>query len=531
MSLGGSIDDVSVVDVLQFIHMSGRTGRLLVKHQTGLAAVEFVNGNIVFARSPGSRPIGEILVEAGVVTSEELARLVTLQAGSDPRLPLGRLVVESGRIEADALAGHVREQIQAAVLELVGWTSGQFQFHQNAGDAPDDVKVDVEDVLPLVGMNTQFFLLEALRLVDERTKHVDTLVPAPVQASLDLPEASIRPSAARPDLDTASAPGGATGPVSPSVLTVGLDSGLLEIVRDSVRAIAARWRGHVPTREVEDALLGARAWPASLILIWRLRGPTTERERLLSLLAQVRQRHPGWTTVLLVTGGTDAVTAAYECGAQAVLPLSASTGAVDPALAAALRSVLHRACLDLAQQATAEARETRAWVEARRMTLGLTKALQHATVSLELMRVAAAVLDRAVLLLAKRRELVGLGAFGLTRDGQAMGDVMRGLTVPLADDSLAARALSEGRAIVGAPRSLGLGDVFFSVAGEPGANRAVLVPLIGPSKTIGLLYGDNGALAEPIRGVHAVELAAAHAGLAFENALLRRRLERTPASA
>jgi hypothetical protein len=55
----------------------------------------------------------------------------------------------------------------------------------------------------------------------------------------------------------------------------------------------------------------------------------------------------------------------------------------------------------------------------------------------------------------------------------------------------------------------------------------VLIALVSPTRPIGLLYGDNGRLTEPLRGVQAVEFAASQAGLAYENALLRLRLERT----
>jgi hypothetical protein len=141
------------------------------------------------------------------------------------------------------------------------------------------------------------------------------------------------------------------------------------------------------------------------------------------------------------------------------------------------------------------------------------------------MRIAANALDRATLFLARDNELIGLGAFGLTVSGKPMAESLRGLALQVGPDTLLSRSISERTAFMGPTRDLGLGQLFFDIAGRPVHDRAVLIPLVGPSKTIGVLYGDNGLINGPIRSIHAVEIAAAQAGIAYENVLLRLRLD------
>jgi hypothetical protein len=147
------------------------------------------------------------------------------------------------------------------------------------------------------------------------------------------------------------------------------------------------------------------------------------------------------------------------------------------------------------------------------------------------MRVAANALDRATLFLAKDDDLIGLGAFGLTTGGKPMAESLRGLALKVTPATLLARSLTERTAFMGPTRDLGLGQLFFDIAGRPAHDRGVLIPLVGPSKTIGVLYGDNGLINGPIRSIHAVEIAAAQAGIAYENVLLRLRLDNSRARA
>src|SRR2546426_939933 len=65
MSLSGNIEDVSVADALQFIHLGGRTGTLTLNCGEAKAGIGFHQGRIVNAWAPGGKRLGELLIEAG----------------------------------------------------------------------------------------------------------------------------------------------------------------------------------------------------------------------------------------------------------------------------------------------------------------------------------------------------------------------------------------------------------------------------------------------------------------------------------
>ena len=49
MSLSGNLEDVSVADALQFIHLGGRTGTLTLSRGEDTAEVGFYQGRVVSA--------------------------------------------------------------------------------------------------------------------------------------------------------------------------------------------------------------------------------------------------------------------------------------------------------------------------------------------------------------------------------------------------------------------------------------------------------------------------------------------------
>lgn len=535
MALRGNLDDVPVVDVLQFIHLSGKSGTLVMNAGARSALIEFADGNIVYARAPSSRTLGRMLVERQIVSESDVTRLLDSQRAAPEQPPLGRLIVDEGLATFEELADCVRKQIEEAMLEIALWKSGEFQFHQSRIETVDSIRVDVEDLLPAVALNTQFFLLEAMRLVDERVRETPTPPTSPgivVPGGTHLPPAPIDPQRPRPPaiwaeptLPPLHAQGNGLRGQSAGIMPVGLDQPTLEIFAEKLAAHGYPILGHVPTRFVHNQFLGERRWPGSMVLLWRVRGGERgQADETLSLLTDTLRAHPGWTILTLVSGDVDLVARCYQAGARIAIPIR-SKGPPSDILIDAVEAIVERIWRDNRKEADAHAAEMRAWLAATRLTSDMHHAVQRSSVALELMRVAAQVLDRAVLFLAKGDSLIGLGAFGRTANGRPMAEAMRGLALDIQPDTPLARGLVEGTAHVGAPSGFGLGQVFFELAGEPALNRGVLIPLVGPGRAIGVLYGDNGSLASPLRGVHTVELAAAQAALAYENAILRRRLD------
>jgi GAF domain-containing protein len=162
----------------------------------------------------------------------------------------------------------------------------------------------------------------------------------------------------------------------------------------------------------------------------------------------------------------------------------------------------------------------------RRVLGDLRSGLLSATVSLNLMTIVADSVERAVLFVQQGEQLVALGAFGTTSAGKPLAGITRGLSLRLEAASALSRAIAEGHAFTldyddgELPAELG------KILDRPRSGQGVFFPVLGARRSIGLIYADNGRRTASVQDVELMELATAQVGLAFENELLRRQLER-----
>ena len=71
----------------------------------------------------------------------------------------------------------------------------------------------------------------------------------------------------------------------------------------------------------------------------------------------------------------------------------------------------------------------------------------------------------------------------------------------------------------------GLPDTFTRVVGKPRSGQCAVFPVMGGQRVIAVVYADNGPSNRAIEELDILELAAAQAGLALENELLRRQAQ------
>lgn len=556
MALRGSLDDVPIVDVLQFVHLSGKSGVLQLTSPEGQGRIELSRGNVVFAQAPGGRTIGELLAAEGAVSAEAVARALAAQQRQQERgthRPLGQLLMESGAVTREALEACVRKQIQDAMLQLAGWSTGEFHFGQDFPPAPDDIRFELGTVLPELTVNTQFLLLEAARMSDERADsearsgagpaeagsgsgdddastrgRILSRDPRTPQVAVELEPLRVTPPPPRVFAETPPPEG---SPLElPPTSTRNDALALVGFERESWPALvrglkALRWPvlGHAPVSKAVEAVDAQGRLAGTRLLLWRVRSDSRhafEPQRR-ALEGVQRLPRPPVQIVLAENLRSAEVAELYGAGARVVLPID---GLPPEGLPPGLATVLGQLRRERQRAESAQAAELRAWLHAKRVTSGMQQALQRANIALEFMRVAASSLERAVLFLKKGDELIGLGAFGTTGTGRPMADALRGLALRVPADGKMANALRGRRPLVAPPDDLGLVPLFFDIAGRPSTDSATLVPLSGPSRTIALLYGDNGPVKRPIGNLHPLEIAAGHAGIAYENALLRLKL-------
>jgi hypothetical protein len=150
-------------------------------------------------------------------------------------------------------------------------------------------------------------------------------------------------------------------------------------------------------------------------------------------------------------------------------------------------------------------------------------------ISAAMLRHVAETFDRCVLFLARRVDLLGLGAFGLGSGPDAPGEqtplspAALKLKVPIVQGSIVHVATSGAGLVRGTSDDPVLQEHLYARIGAPASPQVVLLPLRAGIKTAALIYADFGArVAAPV-DTDALEILAEHAGMALELALSRAR--------
>jgi hypothetical protein len=147
----------------------------------------------------------------------------------------------------------------------------------------------------------------------------------------------------------------------------------------------------------------------------------------------------------------------------------------------------------------------------------------RAETTVGLLRRAAAVVVRGLLLVVRGDEVHGAGQFGLEGSGDP-DDVARRLRLPLGEPSAIAEAVKRRESWRGPLGATPANDELVRLLGGPRPSEAVVVPMLIREGVGLVLYGDNGTALGPIGPVEDLEWALLEAGLSMERDLLEARL-------
>jgi len=172
MSLTGDLEHLPIVDVVQLIYSTRKSGTLSIKSQKGESHLVFSDGYFVSANHlNNSVRIGQILIENNVLTHELLDRalLEQKQAGS-ARKPLVATLIEQGVINREDAYKGLETLIEMTIVEVLTWTSGTFTMDVNKTDRSDEYRYFPEILQQEILMNAQGILMDALRIYDEKMR-------------------------------------------------------------------------------------------------------------------------------------------------------------------------------------------------------------------------------------------------------------------------------------------------------------------------------------------------------------------------
>jgi tetratricopeptide (TPR) repeat protein len=159
MAIEGALQDVSLADICQLLGMGMKTGCLSITDRSNFGYIYFQKGRVIYASVLNRRDrLGELLVRNHVITRSDLSTAMEQQSAHKGKR-LGEILVDVGALTEENLKRFVQLQIEEAVYHLFSWSQGSFHF--DTDQMPD------EEGIFLVSIPPEALLMEGARRVDE----------------------------------------------------------------------------------------------------------------------------------------------------------------------------------------------------------------------------------------------------------------------------------------------------------------------------------------------------------------------------
>lgn len=566
MSFDGDLEHLPIVDVIQLLHATGKSGTLTLKSAKGESQLVFLDGFVVSANHVNnSVRIGQIMLDMGLITKENLELALQEQrAAGAQRKPIIQTLIEGGMVQtSDAYKG-LEALIEMTIVEVLTWTKGTFSLDVTKSIVSDDYRYFPEKVKQEIHLNTQNLLMDALRIYDER-KRDGTLTPEAMfgTAESPLPEAPAGAdeiSAADLGLEELDelerripqhfAPLAQELPDTPASRLRDELSGIpaeeqQQLLR-YLEQLASRpeksgagtgvvlYTGDKVLRECVGAVCGASFLCATddpsqidavldqalsrerLPLLLADAGDCVEIAGLLALLQQRRERYPSLPIVVLAPPGDYGLFArVLGAGASAFLPRASRKERAESFIADTVES-----CRALGAYLEKRVEEPGPALlpRFRSSFLELSEQRDPPEVTFSLLRAVCGFFKRGVTLVVVRSELIAERAIGASDTGAVTSVKLR---IPTGDPNLYQRALDGGIYYGDADRAVR--ETMFPAIGAPASSRILLLPVRSFGRVIAVIYADFGPSAGADPQLQLLEILSLHAGLIIDNVLYRKR--------
>jgi CheY-like chemotaxis protein len=559
MSLTGNLEDLPLLDILQIVSFSKKTGYLTIRAEEGEGGIVFLDGLVVAAFTWDSLP-----VEPRVATLSEGAR--------------GKAI---------------RSRIEIALEQLIRLREGQFNFSLTAGPpkvvGQRDITLETLDY----GINPQELLLELARGMDEDRRDST----AAVEASFAQPEEEIGALAGDPEArkivamheaaasmpyppdyeegatipipafrfpppgpeeDVAAPPRSpaASSPKAPApirtILLVDDEEDIRKLLADRFRADgyvvveagdpeAAVKHGSRLGREKTAFLLvadlgmptsGGTSFHGGFEVVKRfgkmnLHPPVLMMTESLKPALHLRAKQMGVSSFVFKPGLAKLNPKQFEADMHAfakklladVLPKLTKPAAPLPRASSQPGAVP-------TPRAAPSAEEMAEQMSLLHRRLGELRGPGNANqIAMLVMKVAREFFERSILFLIKNGEARGLGGFGPAPKGLSLNLLAREVVIPLSEPSVFRDAVVSGQPFTGALPDGKWTKHLMGKVGRFQSNSVALFPLVTHRESIAVLLGDNPETGEEFRRLETLEMFIDQTGVALENAFLQRKIQ------
>ena len=146
MSIIGSLEDLSLADIIQVISGSQKTGILYVNSNEGRSSIVFKNGYVVSASKPDlANRLGQLVLKQNEISATDLEGCLNEQ--SQTGLLLGEILLKRKLLTPDKLRSYMKQQVVETVNEIVNLGEGSFSFQTDTQLPPDLVLFDPQHIL------------------------------------------------------------------------------------------------------------------------------------------------------------------------------------------------------------------------------------------------------------------------------------------------------------------------------------------------------------------------------------------------
>ncbi len=172
MSFTGDLAQLPIVDVIQLIHSTQKSGTLTITSRKGESQLVFSDGYFVSANHlNNSVRIGQILVENNFLTPEVLDKaLFDQKTAGGAHKPLIRILIEQEQIKREDAYKGLESLIEMTIVEALTWTSGTFSMDLETIEISDEYRYFPETLNQEILINSQHILMDALRIYDEKMR-------------------------------------------------------------------------------------------------------------------------------------------------------------------------------------------------------------------------------------------------------------------------------------------------------------------------------------------------------------------------
>ncbi|ABB30506.1 hypothetical protein GeomeDRAFT_2198 [Geobacter metallireducens RCH3] len=578
MSFTGDLEHLSIVDVIQLLHATRKSGALTVKGRKGESQLVFSDGYIISSNHyDNSLRIGNILVEAGVITAETLATALEEQrnAGANRR-PLVATLIEGGRVRKEDAYRGLEALIELTVVEILTWKRGTFDLDVSNVTVSDEYRYFPENLHQEITLHAENVLMDALRIFDEKMRDgllvVEEITDEPLPPETSAEEGGFVISAddlglADVDKLEKSIPKVFAGleDRTPHLKIQELGADLSDKEREELLAFLGSYSGMVEDREgtvpsvvffsadelmaycvttacrkdgisvlatsdeqdldpIIDQLLTKKALPVIVFDTPDSVGVQYSPHKLEGLRLLKQKAHPQIAMLQLVSPGDYVFTLdSLKEGARAVFPRPVREERGETFLEDTLRFLgalpAYLRAMGRDQGSTPAARIATSVAALR----GLGEPPE---IALSLLQSVAGELDRALTLIVRDTELIAERSIGIRGDRQDGASPPLRFTIPLAQPSLFTKVIEKRGAFFGKTDDEIVRGHLFAAIGAPLNPTVFLLPLESFGKTVSLIYGDFGQGEPAPVPVDFLEILAGEAGIVLENAVYRRKREK-----